>query len=199
MLSKISLDYDGVLNNMMTPYLEWLASRGVVTDIKDWDSYCYCRQHFPPWATDFWKYKDTYKYCYPLDGAQQFVHTLRERYPDVEINIVTSTPKECMLYKQEHILSHFSDKCIDAIYHVSSAWDKHKHTKGGVLVDDYFVPLLGHAMKNHEPCILFNYNEIHPWIKPLQLSEVLNHNKHYCTSYKEVLGAIDEQMRSDRH
>ena len=195
-IKGISLDYDGVLNNMMTPYLKWLEEKGIETNFRDWDCYAYPRKHFPHWATDFWKYEEHYSKCEPFEEAIEFMVKLSNRYPHAVINIVTSTPEEIDAYKDVHITKYFGE-FIDHIYHVNNAWHKWQHTKDTILVDDFFIPLLGHSMINKNPCILFNLNDIHPWVGPSQLDEVLDRNRNYCTSYEDVLEKIDEYMQSN--
>jgi hypothetical protein len=195
MIKQICLDYDGVLNDMLDPYIIWLKERGIVTNIKEWDCYSYPRKHWPKWATDFWKFEEYYCKCKPLKGAETFMAELKGAYPNIPIRIVTSTPEEITEYKNEHIIKYFGD-FIDEIVNVDNACHKYQHTKDSVFVDDYFIPLLGHSMVNHNPSILFNLDERHPWVKIDTLNEVLDHQKKYCITYDSVLEAVNGFMQS---
>ena len=129
MIKVISIDVDGVIVDILTPWLNYYNYRTgenvLVSDITDWNLYKLVKHKDV--LDDFLKLPNTYK---ELDVANGDVEVLRDLSKDYKIQFVTDTPKHARKDRYDWLKRNFP--FIDDIYFEK---DKNK-IPADLLIDD---------------------------------------------------------------
>lgn len=208
---NVFLDYDSTLVDFNTAWVEFIQ-RNIdpnfqFSEIETYDQRIHPNQALHDAARQFWKIEEEYATVKLFDGAKDFVETLLLNGHDVQI--VTSTSNGTHDFKTQHILNNFNGILNQKdIMHVSNTCLKWQYTKGGVLIDDFILPVLNHVFSNRMPGIVFNYNDMHMHADVTLNNKVFaetvykidSTNLHYCTNYNQLVHMIDsfKEKKFDR-
>jgi hypothetical protein len=181
----ISLDFDSVLYGLDTIAIEFIKKeygvRLTPMDINNWDFF----KKYPKVYTVFSNW-ELYKEAKLIDGAQEFFQTVVKNYGKENIQIVTSSPETIITDKNIMIENLFS---FDNVIH---SYNKSKHTKGTILVDDALHNIECHVNTNNNHGLLFDlgygWNQLklenHPLVKRVK-------------SYEETLIELDKIIKEN--
>lgn len=176
---KISLDFDDVLNRIHLCTNAYLKEHyGVEVDPKDIPTWSYLVDTYPK-IVNAWGDFNYYGLSQPIEGSVNFVDTLKKLFGAHNIQIVTNTYPSIIIEKTNMIHKIYG---VETIFHTS---EKHKYTKGTILIDDAIHNIESH-IKTNSPGILFDLG--YGWNQ--DKIEDRHDNVYRANSYNDVLSIL---------
>jgi 5'(3')-deoxyribonucleotidase len=152
------------------------------------ETYNYLQNTYGAWIEEFWTTPGIYdKHIKPLEGSIEFIRELIAIVGRFNVSIVTATPKGLEEEKKQFCFKNYG------ISNVICTHEKWKHTKGAILIDDYWKHCMDHLLQNDDPCILFNYENDYPYADAKYITFPITNKLHRADSYKKVLEIIKEK------
>jgi hypothetical protein len=155
---KAYLDYDSVMVDMGDWWLRVLneehGTNYTTQDLTHWDRIA---ELFPN-AYDYLK-PGMYTDVLPIKDSQWFVDTLKLKYGEENVIIVSHTVFGCEEEKHEHA-KYFFDIKEENIIHARNKW---QFTSDGFLVDDHKGNIIPHVLNNPQIGFLFNHYGRYGW------------------------------------
>jgi len=160
---KLYLDYDNVLVDLVSPWLDWIKDHHRYkiksTDILHWN---WLEQTYGQEINEFWKTEGVYfDKVSPLPGAVFFVDALRKIFNEEDIFIISAS-HDTMIWEKEKHAKHYFNIPAHRFLHKH---DKYRWTSDGILVDDSVSNISNHVAYNNLPGFLFNYRNSYGWSK----------------------------------
>lgn len=185
-------DLDNFLNDHGYAWCRYANEKGdhnlTTRDMLDWD---FMKNTIGGRAFGFFQPKTYNERLAALPGAVAFLRESEARYGTNNVTILTATSERLVESKNAHIEREF-DVPVERVIH---SRDKSHFSHDGILVDDSPANVLGHIRDNQMPGILFNHNGDFGWAtltdkEAEEAGDLLT----LCTSYDEVLEALDDLM-----
>jgi 5'(3')-deoxyribonucleotidase len=189
---KIYIDIDSTLANIDSVWCMWMDKNlGINIKPEDILSWNYCEMVYGKIVSEFWEYDNIYDTCAILDGAKEFISSLKNMYGKENIILISATPKNLVKAKNEWI-----DRWLEDTLAIHES-QKFKFTKGGILIDDRFENVLLHVTQNKKPGILFNYNDKYPWVRNFKYA-CKDYGIQYETNYDSILNYLEKGLQNDK-
>ena len=183
---KVVCDFDGLLNDLPQVWVDWIEEEfGRHFELKDIPDYSYIPKVVGERAVSFWNTPGFYSKVSPLPGAVEFVNALKDSVGKANVSICTSTPVSIIREKDAFIMENFGFQKHQIIHTPV----KHPFTRGSVLLEDYKLNAIAHAVHNREPAILFDNGGIYGWAKllPEERENILT-----VSTYGEILSTLQK-------
>jgi len=177
-MKKVYIDLDSTLNNLLYAWLDWVNSKHNTNikpqDVRHWN---YIQDKLGEGVFDFFHTKPWLNSIKPLEGSQECLKQLREKY---DVTILSHTTGNHKREKEEHIRKYYGDVAF-----ILTEEEKCDIVKDNILIDDKFDSIYG-VVKKGGYGILFNNNSEYGY------ADFLMQNYRYYTanSYARVIEAV---------
>jgi len=194
--ARIFLDYDDLLVGLTEPWLAHLRdAHNLDIPRKAILYFSFVQQTHGKWTADFFRNPGIYDTISPLPGARVFVDTLRLKFGEQNVFVISASYDAVQARKEQHAWEHFSVPGGQFIH----AREKHVHTARGILVDDNPGNVARHVKANGTPGVVYTGQGEYGWANPENYGadpwlagEIPDDPRLFrvCDTYAEMLAAL---------